>query len=302
MKPITTQLQALFATRQFQIAGLYSFALVGGGTLNYCSGDRDIYWNSTTYGCGGTSGVGPYFDRKDNRAKLHQKIGTAVDTLLFDVIPGTSTIDGESFLSFVRQGGFDGAELTLSRTYWAVGTAPNAAGAIVPVGTIVAMVGRVAEVDAGRSLASFTVNSHLELLNIQMPRNLYQSGCVNTLFDSGCTLNMASFGVNGSAASGTTAEQIDTTSLSNATGYFDLGQITFTSGVNNGVSRTIKAYVNGSPSTITLIAPFPSTPAVSDMFTVYPGCDKSQATCGGKFSNLLHFRGEPYIPVAETAI
>ena len=209
MKSITTALQILFATRQYQVAGLYTFSLIGGGTLNYCSGDGDIYWNSTLYSCGGS--IGPFFDRKDNKAKLHQKIGTAVDQLTFDVIPGTYTISGEPFLSFVRQGGFDGAELTFSRAYWSMNTATNNARQIVPVGTIICMVGRVAEVDCGRSIASFTVNSHLELLNIQMPRNLYQSGCVNTLFDHSCTLAMSSYAVNGTVSSGSTASQVNAT-------------------------------------------------------------------------------------------
>jgi hypothetical protein len=33
---------------------------------------------------------------------------------------------------------------------------------------------------------------------------------------------------------------------------------------------------------------------------VYPGCDKQQATCRGKFANLARFRGQPYVPAPET--
>lgn len=292
MKSASPALLALLATRQFFSADLYNFALIGGGLLNYCSGDKDIVWNGITWSAGGTTG--PYFDRKDNKAKCHWKIGTDVDQLIFDCLPGSSTIEGEPFLSAVRQGVFDGAEMTLYRAF--MPTYGNTAA-----GTVIMFVGRVAEIDAGRSLATFSINSHLELLNVQMPRNLYQSGCVNTLFDAGCTLNAADFAITGAAASGTTASSINAT-LSQATGYFDLGQITFTSGENNGVSRSIKTYTHSSPSNLTLIAPFPTAPAAADTFTIYPGCDKSQATCGSKFSNLLNFRGFPFIPDSATAV
>jgi hypothetical protein len=35
---------------------------------------------------------------------------------------------------------------------------------------------------------------------------------------------------------------------------------------------------------------------------VYPGCDKTQATCQNTFGNILNFGGFTYIPAAETAV
>lgn len=307
VKSITSQLQALFATRHMQWCGLYQFTLATGGTLYYSSGDVSIYlnsalsggdpfWANQTFSAGGS--VGPYLDRKDNKAKMHQKRGVEVDTLVFDVIPGSSTVQGVPFLSAVRQGVFDGAELTYLGAYWPLQSYANP---VVPTGTVIKFAGRVAEVDVSRSLATFTVNSHLELLNQNMPRNLFQSGCVNTLYDVSCTLNKATFATSGTAASGSTAGTINAT-LSPATGYFDLGMLTFTSGANNGFWRTVKSYTHGSPGTISLIQPFPNTPAAGDAFTVYPGCDKAQATCASKFGNLANFRGFPFVPQVETAV
>jgi len=219
MKPASTALVNLLATRQFYSADLYQFTLIGGGMLNYCGGDTDIFWNSIAWSAG--KSTGPYFDRKDNKAKCHWKVGVEVDTLVFDVLPGSSTVQGEAFLSAVRQGVFDGAELTLYRAF--MPTYGNTAA-----GTVIMFAGRVAEIDAGRSLATFTVSSHLELLNQNLPRNLYQSGCVNTLFDASCALRRASFAVSGSATSGSTQSVVNTT-LTQASGYFDLGVIAFTS-------------------------------------------------------------------------
>ena len=161
--------------------------------------------------------------------------------------------------------------------------------------------GRVAEVDATSSLATFSVSSHLELLNQNLPRNLYQSGCLNTLYDSGCGLNRSDFTVNASVSSGSTGGVVRAT-LPQSTGYFDLGVIYFTSGVNNGVSRTIKNYIHGTPCTLTLIAPLPSIPGAGDAFSITAGCDKQQSTCQNKFSNLIHFRGFPYVPENSTAV
>jgi uncharacterized phage protein (TIGR02218 family) len=159
-------------------------------------------------------------------------------------------------------------------------------------------VGRVAEIDAGRSLATFSVNSHLELLNLNMPRNLYQSGCVNTLYDANCTLNQASFAVAGTLSNVTSPATFNAT-LSQPAGFFNLGSITFTSGANAGLSRTVKSW---GANTINLIAPFPVAPAIGDGFNIYPGCDKSQATCSAKFGNLKNFRGFPYVPENSTAV
>jgi uncharacterized phage protein (TIGR02218 family) len=296
MKTISGPLQTLFNTKQFAYAGLYQFSLVTGTSLYYSSGDVDIFWNSNTYSCGGT--VGPYLERGVTKAKMHQKVGVEVDTLVFDVIPGGGQVQGTGFLAACRQGIFDGAELTYSGAYWPQQAYANP---VSPTGVVIKFVGRVAEVDFSRSLVTFTINSHLELLNQNMPRNLWSAGCNNTLYDASCTLLQSNFQTSGSVSSGSAASSINA-ALSAATGYFDLGILTFTSGVNNGISRTVKTYTNGSPSTVTLISPFPNAPATSDTFDIYPGCDKAQATCQNKFNNLVNFRGTPFVPEQATAV
>jgi uncharacterized phage protein (TIGR02218 family) len=292
MKTASTGLLALLASRQFFAVDLFQFTLTGGATLNYCSGDQDITWNSIVWNAGGTTG--PYLIREGARAKCHWKTGIEVDTLVFDVLPSSSTIQGLPFLTAVQQGVFDGAEMTLYRAF--MPSYGNTAE-----GTVLMFAGRVAEIDVGRSLATFTVNSHLELLNQNLPRNLYQAGCLNTLFDAACGLNAESFAIIGVAGATSLAYNIKAT-LSQESGYFDLGKIVFTSGLNNGLSRTVKTYVKGTPGSVHLIAPFPNAPSVGDSFKLYPGCDKRQNTCSDKFNNLARFRGFPYIPENATAV
>lgn len=292
MKTASPGLLALLASRQFFVADLFLFTLSGGQQLRYCSGEADIAWDSATWSAGGASG--PYFIREGNNARCHWKTGVEVDTLVFDVMPGAATIAGLAFPLAVHKGVFDGTELTLYRAFMPI-------YGNVAEGTVIMFAGRVAEIDIGNSLITFTVNSHLELLNQKLPRNLYQAGCINTLFDTACGLNAETFAVTGTNAAGSAAHSINATLAAN-TGYFDLGKITFTSGVNNGISRSVKTYVKGTPGVISLMSPLPSASATGDSFKIYPGCDKQQNTCSGKFGNSSRFRGFPYIPENETAV
>lgn len=291
MKPASTALQNLLASRQFFAADLYTFTLVGGGVLRYCSGDRDIASGGNLF-----SAQGPRIDRKDNKAKCHWKIGVEVDTLVFDVMPqAMDLVNGQPFLAACVQGAFDGAELQLERAFMATYGDTS-------VGTVIMFVGRVAEIDFGRAIATFTINSHLELLNLQLPRNLWQPGCVNSLGDASCGVDLSSFAVSGSAAAGSSPSTI-AASLGQATGYFDQGKIAFSSGANAGLTRSVKSWVAGSPGSVALLAPFPNAPAAGDAFAIYPGCDKTLGTNGcAKFANTARFKGYPYVPDPQTAV
>ena len=259
--------------------------------LRYCSGDRDITAGGHLF-----TAQGPRIDRKDNKAKCHWKIGVEVDTLVFDVMPqAADMVNGLPFLAACVQGAFDGAELQLERAFMATYGDTSA-------GTVILFAGRVAEIDLGRAVATFTINSHLELLNLQLPRNLWQPGCVNSLGDASCGVNLPSFAVAGSAAAGSSASAIAAT-LAQPTSYFDQGKIAFTGGANAGLTRSVKYWVAGSPGMIALLAPFPNAPAAGDAFTIYPGCDKTLGPNGcAKFANTARFKGYPFIPTSETAV
>jgi uncharacterized phage protein (TIGR02218 family) len=285
MKSASPELQALLASDRFYMADLYSFALAGGGVLRYTNADRDVTANGRMF-----AGNGPRFDR-ERRGRARWKPGLEVDTLDIEVAPRPSDlINGLPFLAALRRGVLDGAEVTLERAFMASWDDTSA-------GTVIMFVGRVGDVEAGRTSATIHVNSHLELLDISMPRNIYQPGCVNTLFDTSCTVSRAAFAVSGTAAGGSTAGLL-LCALARPAGWFDLGVVQATGGANAGFSRMVKRHVPGS---LELVAPFPAAFAAGDGFTAYPGCDKTRATCQGKFANLIHFKGFPYIPPPETA-
>ena len=170
-----------------------------------------------------------------------------------------------------------------------------------PVGVVNVFTGRVAEVDIGRTNAVISINSHLELLNVNMPRNLFQAGCRWQLFSPGCTLSASSFAVSGTVAANATGNTFTSNiSAPNGSGTYALGRVVFTSGQNAGFSRSVRSWVAGSPGTFTLIAPFPFPISSGDAFTAYPGCDKSFGACQS-FNNISHFGGTPFVPVPESA-
>ena len=83
-------------------------------------------------------------------------------------------------------------------------------------------------------------------------------------------------------------------------GYFSQGVIRFTSGPNNGVGRSVQQYY--SDGSVVVVPPLPALPVAGNTFVILPGCDKAMSTCGGKFNNLVNFRGFPFVPRPETSI
>jgi uncharacterized phage protein (TIGR02218 family) len=291
VKSVSSDTLDILASRQFAVADLYMFSLPSGINLYYTSADIDITVNGHTYKCGGTTG--PYIDRSaksgGQKALCHWKPGLEVGTLQFDIIPGSAQVNGTAFLTACRIGLFDGADFSLDRY---VSNATKS-------GTIPMFQGRVAEIDAGRSFATFQIADHRELLNQVLPKNLFQSSCRWSFCSSGCTLNRADFPVTSTAASGSTGSLINAT-LAAATGAYDQGSITFTGGPNNGLTRTVKTYTNGSPSTVTMTAPFPYAPGIGDTFSILQGCSRTTTACAA-YGKLANLGGTPFVPAAATA-
>lgn len=282
MKAASPALVALLAANQYLYADLFTISLVNGGTLYYTNADGGLNYGGNYYAC-----TAPRIQRSGAKTV----IGIQVDTLTIQIFGGAGElIQGVPFPQFAANGGFDGATVSVERCYM------NTFGD-TSAGTLNVFFGDVTEVKPSRTAVELTISSKLELLNISMPRNLISPGCIHNLFDAGCTLAKASFAAAGTAAAGTSSSAIETSSLAQAAGYFTFGTITFTSGLNAGVSATIKAHaLTSGVATLTLMAPLQSAPAVGDTFNAYPGCNKTQATCSGAFNNLLNFRGWPFVP------
>lgn len=287
MKTASPELIALLgSTSQFLMADLFSITLQTGTVLNYTTADTNITVDSQVF-----SAHGPLIKRGQVRTVL----GLEVDTLDMRVMASydnsSHTMDDAPFVEAALKGYLDGATVVLKRAFLSAWTAS-------PIGTVVLFSGRVSDVSGSRTEVRITVKSDIELLNIKQPRNLYQASCLHTVYDAGCLASKPALTVSGQVTGSNGTGQWLQSNVSNAAGWFDQGVITFNSGPNAGIKRTVKSFSSGQ---FWFALPLAHTPLVGDTFTVFPGCDKTQTTCSAKFSNLSHFRGYPYIPIAETA-
>ena len=283
MKTATTALKDLLITGNFVRCDLYTFTLASGAVYRYTNADRLMSWGGNSY----TIGI------KIDDEGVSIKCGLSYDavTITMGANP-TDTIGGVNFFALIRSNGLDGAKISIDRLYL-----PDWSSA--PTGIINRFTGRFSSIkELTRAGATIEAAPWTELLNVNMPSEVYQPSCYQ-LFDARCGLNRASFAISGTIGIGSTKTQL-VTGLSQAADWFTLGKIVFTSGANNGVSATIKTHAAGGG--LTLVTPLPSAPANGDTFTAYPGCDLKQSTCKNKFNNLSRFSGKPYIPVPETSL
>ncbi len=302
MRSASAATLAILAGGQALLAELYDITLATGQTYHFTN--FQVPLTASIY----SPAEGPFTYQTGltiKRSTITQKAGTNAGTMKLTVSPQADSpnapvlINGYPFLEACRLGFLDSAAMQMSKLFMNI----PAAGATLDTspGAVGWFKGVAQDIQVGRLSAEITVDDYLALVGIQqMPRQLFGVGCFHQVYDAGCTLAKASFTSTGSVLAVTDAAHF-TTNLTQADDYFDLGVITFTSGVNNGFAATVSSYKNASGA-LALRIPFPAPPAAGDTFSIYPGCDLQQSTCTTKFSNLAHFSGQPYIPVPETVI
>ena len=267
------------------MADAFIFTLRTGLTLCYTNVDVTFTYNGNTFLANSILVDG---------LKYKAAVGLEVDQQQITVAArSTDTISGGApFLQSLRDGAFDGCEIERDRVFFSDKIGGTAIGAAT------LFKGRLGTVDQiGRTSAKLTVNSDLVLLDIDMPRNLYQPTCLHTLYDSGCTLVKNAFGTNGTVGAGSTASVIN---WSSANVTYQQGSITFTSGVNAGVTANVNSAACRHIADAGLSA---AEPALGRRYIHgVPGLRPHAGTCQAKFNNLANFRGFPYVPPPQMAI
>lgn len=275
---------------QFYVADLLTLIQANGNIVRLTNADVDVTAVSQVDGASHVfASGGVQFSRTATKCIVGLQVDTMTVVLMAD--PLLHTLGGVPWPAAAAQGALDEARIVVERVF-------SANWGDTSAGTLIRFSGRVGQVVPSRATITLSVNSDLELLRASMPRNTYQPGCVHTLFDSGCGLVRATYAVSGTAIAGSTLNALNLTDA-HATGYFDLGTVKFTSGLNNGLTYTVKSWTTGG--VLVPARPFANVPQVGDTVTLSPGCDKLAGTCSGKFSNLARFRGYPNVPSPETA-
>jgi len=278
MKTASTDLINLLKTNEFLMADLYTFTLRDNTVYRYTNYDIDLTWGGNKYLKKGLL---------IQRSGVSIVTGIQVDSLNIKINAGDDSFYNDvNFFKLLANGGLDGATLQLKRLFF---TDP-----LSPVGDVWIFSGRVSEVATTRFEANITINSDLELLNIQMPKNLYQPSCIHAVYDTGCAASKNYVNLivlNGGS------NRIINANIPQSAGWFNEGIIEFLSGANAGVTRTIKTHLtNQIEVTLTL----PNVVQAGDTFRLLAGCDRTMTTCKAKFNNLSNYRGYPYLPQNET--
>jgi uncharacterized phage protein (TIGR02218 family) len=272
------------STKQGLSFDLWTVLLPSGTVLRWTDADVDITTLDTTPR---KFTRGPVITRE----RVRWVRGIEVDQLQATFASSQQIVDGQRLPVYATLGGFDGASAQLERVYL------NDAGVVQ--GSIVWFAGNITDVEPSDVGVTVTIKSLLTQLSQQLPRNVYQSGCLNNLYDATCGVNRADVTSNTSVVRlGSRALFAITLSGAGFTdGYYTLGIAKFTSGANAGLSRTV-LYQSGDA--LVFSRPFPFDIALGNTLQVTPGCDKTMSTCTGKFNNLIRFRGVPFVPAPET--
>ena len=267
---------------------LWTITLQSGTVLRWTDADAPIKTTDAR-----TFTLGPTMTR--DRVKWTR--GLSIDHLRVTMGASSAvTINTVPLIQVAAAGGFDAAVVQLERVFLD--------DTLTVKGQLVYFNGVVADVDCARSEATMMIDCDLKQLDTQMPRNLFQAGCLNNLYDPVCAVRRATYAVNLSVSAVDPAQKLvylQAAYSGQPSGWFALGILQFTSGPNVGISRTVKSHTNyGSFSDFLFARPFPFAISPADAFTVWPGCDKTQATCSTKYGNLIRFRATPYVPNPET--
>jgi uncharacterized phage protein (TIGR02218 family) len=281
-------LALLNATGEVKIlrADLYTFTLRNGSVYRFTDADINLLIGANTFISGPNI----------TRTKTKQTVGITIDVVQVTIVDsGSTTINGKPIIHQFRHGVFRGATVKIQKLYLSSWTDLSPA----PVDWFEGTVGAPSCDDMS---VNFEVKSMMEMLNKQMPADIYQDTCNNDLYDEVCGAVRASFTFNCTAGTVTDRKRFVLSGTSQADTYFVFGKVRFTSGQNAGQpARTVKKYLSGI---IEVFQPFPYDIAPGDTCVAEAGCDKLPVSCGPAKLNRLAtgFQATPYIPVPETAV
>ncbi len=201
----------------------------------------------------------------------------------------------------IHNGIWDGARVEMNRVFM-----PTPGD--TQFGTVLLFNGRQSGAVIDAEGVTLTAKGDNVLMNQQAPRNLYQTNCLHTFCDAGCTLSEAAYTFTARVAgAGSGARSLVWTVPSGfAATQFIKGKVTMTGGAAIGQVRTVRL---ASGATLFLTYPFYDAVAPGDTFNILLGCGLQQTDCqtrnpvaGGTVDNIQHFRGYPYVPQAEIAV
>lgn len=126
--------------------------------------------------------------------------------------------------------------------------------------------------------------------------------CAWIFGDANCGKDLGPLTVTGTVDAGTGQRGFVDAARAETAGYFSRGEVTFTSGDNDGITAEIKEHQAGGVFTLWPRLPYPV--AVGDEYEMTPGCTNLVASSGGTngctaWANFVNYGGEPSVPGAD---
>lgn len=274
----------LGSTKNLIFADLWKFTLKNGAVLAYTTWDTDLIVDGVTYAS---------HDVILKSGARKQARGLEVNTIDIDCMPNLT--NNPSVVSVPSPNGVVavyGGLMSLAQTQSQIGAKFLFLQACVQgildrgkaecfrifmpmpgdvsLGPVRIFLGEINNVKATRNMATLTCHDQTDILNIYMPRRQFQPKCSWTFGDSNCTFDKST--VTSSSTVTNVSGNTITCGLTDVAGFYNFGSVTFTSGANTGLSRSIKNYQVGQ---VTFTGPFPQPIQIGDTFSIVAGCSKN---------------------------
>lgn len=274
MKTLSANLKTHLAGSTVTLAHLWLCTLANGTIHAFTDHDQDIVYGDVTYLA--ASGF--------TASKISTTLALNVDNLEVQGMLNNDTITDADLLA----GLWDYAQITLSIVNYADLT----------MGLMQLRTGWLGNVKSGRQHFYAELRGMMQPLQ-QVVGRVYTPGCDVALGSAKCGIVLASYTVTGSITGATDSRVFTDSTRAEASGYFEGGLITWTSGLNNAYRMEVKTFAAG---VVTLQQSMVNAVQVGDTYSMSAGCDKLLATCKTKFNNVVNFRGFPHVPGQDKMI
>lgn len=271
-------------------AELWTFALQSGTVVRLTNHDIDV-------DKGGGLGLFTHGGPIITRSMVTQKRGVEVSEMSFRLAASSSDLlSGIPWLRALRAGALDYATVTLDIAVFDVGNPKTMLGYYNWFYGTVSRVPQIGLIDA-----EVFVKNAMSRLDVLMPRNLIQPGCLNVWGDAACGVNKETYARTGTVASIDPDGSLNLTipgGVAAGVSYAG-GRLIITSGDNTNAVRKMKDF--NVSNNVKLFSPFAFPVTAGTTVKIYPACAGTQAACA-TFGNTANFRGIPYVPSPETVL
>lgn len=276
MKNISANLESHLVSRNTSLATCWKVTRTDGTVFGFTDHDVDLTVSAVVYKA--STGY--------TRSAIQTNSALAVDNLDLEGVFDSAAITEAD----LRAGLWDYAAVEIFLVNWAD----------LSQGTLKLRKGRLGQSQAGKTRYTTELRGLIQHLQQEVGR-IYGPADDVDLGDARSGINIATYTVTGTITSVTNNRVFADTSRTEATGYFDYGKLTFTSGLNNGLGMEVKTFTSVG-DVFELQLPMPYDVEIGDTYSVYAGYDKSLSQALNKFNNVVNFRGFPYVPGVDRMI